>query len=257
MDSSSTPMIVPSLTDYFLPAAARTIPADSWVFTGFNWPVIAARLARRLDCDFVQVLEAGVALDRDTPTLLSSTTDYFAYGNAACFQGSIGDVLLSLVSRCDQVMLDAANVDVLGHTNSTAVGPTNAPKVRLPGGGGAPDAAARARRLILLYAGRDPGRLQRQVEHVTTAPASGAPIILITRWGTLHLGQEPWLEVCVAERTEAFRRHLYSVGVRIDKARAARAVTSQERLASDAVLAEASARGYSQAANALIESRNS
>ena len=127
-----------------LVAAARAFPARGWVFTGFNWPILAARLARRFSNDgFVQVLEPGAALSRDSDQIMTSTTDYYSYSNSLCWHGTTADVLLSMVRRCQLVVIDAANVDLSGRTNTHAIGPIAHPKVRLPGGGGGPDVMTR------------------------------------------------------------------------------------------------------------------
>ena len=63
--------------------------------------------------------------------------------------------------RADRVVLDAANVDLRGRVNATAIGPYARPRVRLAGGGGAADAARHARELVLLHGGTDPERLVR------------------------------------------------------------------------------------------------
>lgn len=243
----------PGLATFFLPQAAAEVSSHAWVFTGFNWPVLAARLARRLGMgDFVQVLEGGTALDRDTEVLLTSTTDYFAYGDAPCFRGSLGDVLLVVVPRCGAVVVDGANVDVLGRTNTTAIGPVGSPKVRLPGGGGGPDAMARANRLVLLHGGSDPRRIVREVEHATGTPRPGAIVRLITRWGEVELGDAPQaLTLVDHESTDLFVGHLRQVGVSTSAATTAPTWDAETQHACAGLLAEAAAAGYAAAAEEL------
>lgn len=230
----------------FLIRAADEFADGGWVFTGFNLPVLAARLARRLGAsDFIQVLEAGSALDKDTDKLLTSTTDYFATAPVSCYRGSTADVLFTMVPRCRRVLMDAANVDLRGRTNSTAIGPWAAPKVRLPGGGGGPDAANNARHLVLLHGGSRWERLVADVGTVTTAPGPAATVRLITRWGTLRLGNEPALEECVeGSETESFASYLRQLGVDVEGARLAAPRTLAERQAAASVLSEARAAGY-------------
>jgi glutaconate CoA-transferase subunit B len=256
-----------SAVDYLV-RAAREFRRGGYVFTGFHWPVLAARLARRLPgAEFAEVYEAGAVCLDDAATLPTSTTDYPAYANATAWRGGTGDVLLGLVGRCDRVVLDAANVDLLGRVNSTMIGPADAPKVRLAGGGGAPEAAAAARELVLLHGGPDPARIQRAVEHVTAAPAPGVPVVLHTRWGVLDLGAAPSLREIAAgtggsagaggtagpEGTAAFLDHLRRLGVPAGAARPAHAATGPEREAALAVLTEAAGRGYAVARRALDE----
>lgn len=239
----------------FLVRAGRELADAGWAFTGFHWPVLASRLARRLALPgFIQVFEAGAACDADTARLPSSTTDYFAYADSTCFVGSTADVLLGLARRFDTVLLDAANVDVRGRLNATAVGPVARPDVRLPGGGGAADAAAAARRLVLLHGGADVTRVQRRVEHVTAAPSEAAEVRLLTRWGTLRLGPRPaLLEIVPGPGFDAAVAHLASIGVRTEAARPATAAAPDELAAAWSVLEEAAAQGYAAAERALAE----
>jgi glutaconate CoA-transferase, subunit B len=52
--------------------------------------------------------------------------------------------------RIDVGFLGAAQIDRHGNLNSTVIGPYDAPKVRLPGAGGAPEIAALSRRIITI-----------------------------------------------------------------------------------------------------------
>lgn len=249
-----TSQLTASLADV-IALGAREISAASWVFTGFNLPVLAARAARRRsDSTFIQLLEAGVALDRDTHELVTSTTDFHAYPDATCYRGSTGDVLLSLIPRCDLVVLDGATIDLRGRTNAHAIGPTAHPKVRLPGGGGAPEAAARATDLLFLNGNADLRRISDQVEHVSTSPAAAQRIRLVTRWGVLRLGPAPRMETILDRQgVQEALDHLASLGVdtsAVDDS-AMTPPTAAERAAAIVVLEEAAAKGYDVAAAEL------
>ncbi|MFG1924719.1 co-chaperone HscB [Cryptosporangium sp. NPDC048952] len=232
----------------FLLVAAEELRAGGWVFTGFNLPVLAARLARRLGYDgFTQVLEAGAALDRDTDELLTSTTDYFRTDQATAYLGTSADVLGTIVPRCRRVLLDAANVDILGRTNSSVIGDWERPKVRLPGGGGAPDAAFRARHLVLLHGGTRMDRIVAAVSPVTAAPNPDATVRLVTRWGTVTLGTTPHLDT-LFPACDAFAEHLATLGVDTSSPTPPPERTPTELDHATAVLTEATAAGYSIAA---------
>jgi glutaconate CoA-transferase subunit B len=230
----------------FLVRAAREFHSG-YVFTGFHWPVLAARVAQLLARDVRLVYEGGAVTRGPAAALPTSTTDYPAYANTITWRGGFADTLLALPGRYDRVVLDAANVDLRGRVNSSLIGPTAAPRVRLPGGGGAPDVAARARELVLLHGGADPTRLVRAVEHVTAAPAPGTPVRLHTRWGMLALGASPSL-LTVADDSEDFLAHLGALGVRVDEAVPVLPPTLAECSAARTVFAEASRRGYRVAA---------
>ena len=234
----------------FLVRASRAYTRGGWVFTGFHWPVLAAQVAARVDPGaFGQVLEAGATAQGPADDLPTSTTDYAAYGSSLRWVGATTAVFPSLAHRADRVVLDAANVDLLGRVNSTAIGPYAKPSVRLPGGGGAADAAGAARELVLLHGGLDPLRIVERVQHATAAPAPGAVVTLVTRWGTIRLDGRPrWLETA-ADLPE----HLTALGVRDDGAPPAAAALQEEIAAAESVLRDASRRGYAAARAAELE----
>jgi glutaconate CoA-transferase subunit B len=232
----------------FLVRAAREYLRVRIVFTGFHWPVLAGEVAARLAPErTLQIFEAGGVARGAAAQLPTSTTDYHALAGSLEWFGSTAVVLPALVRRADLVMLDAANVDLKGQINSTAVGTYRTPKVRLAGGGGAADAAYAARELVLLHGGRNPERIVRRVEHVTAAAAPGTKIRLLTRWGTFQLGDDPLL----LERVGQTPEHFATLGIRIDDVVEATQPTSSEAATAVAVLGEAALRGYVVAREAV------
>ncbi|MEU8639416.1 hypothetical protein AB0C38_45110 [Amycolatopsis sp. NPDC048633] len=230
----------------FLVRAARELRGQ--VFTGFHWPVLAGEVAARLGvAPLRQVFEAGFATEGPADTLPTSTTDFAAFGSAVVWRGSTDDVLGALVRRVDLVVLDAANVDLAGRVNSTAIGDYAKPRVRLPGGGGAADAAAGARDLLLLHGGANPARLVRRVEHVTAAPGPETRVRLLTRWGTLALGSEPRLLTSASDDVGWLR----DLGVDTSGAEPAEPPSAVEEAVALGVLAEAAERGYVVAREAV------
>lgn len=226
----------------FLAMAAREF--RGWVFTGFHWPVLAGEVAARLnDRGFRQLFEAGFATEGRAAELPTSTTDFAAFGDAVVWRG---DVLGTMVRRADLVVLDAANVDLAGRVNSTAIGDYGKPRVRMPGGGGAADAAGAARDLLLLYGGADPRRIVERVEHVTAAP--GGPVRLRTRWGTVRLGAEPRL---VTKTGEVLADRLRELGVDTSGAQQEEPPSEREMSVAAEVLTEAAKRGYLVAREAV------
>jgi glutaconate CoA-transferase subunit B len=229
----------------FLVRAAREYLRGGTLFTGFHWPVLAGQVAARLDPDaFTQVFEAGAAARGPASSVPTSTTDYAALDSSLVWRGGTPTVLPGVVRRADRVVLDAANVDLTGRVNSTAVGPYERPTVRLPGGGGAADAAFAARELVLLYGAEDPSRIVTRVEHVTAAPAPGAVVRLLTRWGTLRLDGGPRLVERVGDPPPRFEE----LGVALGDAAEPDPPSPAEREAAEAVLAGARAAGYRVAA---------
>jgi glutaconate CoA-transferase subunit B len=120
-------------------------------FVGIGLPSLAANLARRTHApDCVLVYESGTigAKPMELPLSigdgeLAETADsvvavpeMFAYW----LQGG----------RIDVGFLGAAQIDRHGNLNSTVIGPYDAPRVRLPGGGGAPEIAAGVRDVFVM-----------------------------------------------------------------------------------------------------------
>jgi glutaconate CoA-transferase subunit B len=234
----------------FLVRASRAYSRGGWIFTGFHWPVLAAQVAARVDPGaFGQILEAGATAQGPADDLPTSTTDYAAFGSSLRWIGETAAVFPALARRADRVVLDAANVDLKGRVNSTAIGSYPKPSVRLPGGGGAADAAGAARELVLLHGGADPTRIVERVEHATAAPAPGAVVTLVTRWGTIRLDGGPrWTETA-AEPPE----HLIALGVRDDGAPSSPPASREELAAAEAILLDASRRGYAVARAAELK----
>lgn len=234
----------------FLVRAAREFARGGWIFTGFNWPLLAARLARDLYGErFTQVFEGGAAANVATRLLPTSTTESSAYHESCCWFAGTSDVLFGLVRRLDVVLLDGSNVDVAGRVNSTAIGPFAQPDRRLPGGGGAPEAAARAaRRLVLLHASPGLERLVTHLEHVTCAPASGAEVLLVSPSAVIALGERPAVVETLGPLDETVALRLHALGVELDLGAPAFAPTGDELAAAQAVLHEAADRGYAMAA---------
>lgn len=241
----------------FLGRASREYTRGGWVFTGFHWPVLAGETAVRLDPDaFGQIFEAGATTRRAAETLPTSTTDFAAFGGALDWRGTSAAVFAGVVRRADRVVLDAANVDVRGAVNSTAIGPYERPQVRLPGGGGAADAAGGARELVLLHGADAAARIVARVEHVTARPRAGVPTRLVTRWGVVRLDAVPPRLVEVdasAPGAEEALAHLTALGVDTAGATPWPEPTAAERAAAAEVLELAAARGYVVARRALAK----
>lgn len=239
----------------FLIAAAREFREGGWVFTGFHWPVLAGHLAYALDGEpFWQVLEPGAILDRRPQKVPTSTTDYASYATSICCITDTASVLLGMGRRFDRVVLDAANVDLQGRINSSFIGSREHPRVRLAGGGGGPDIAWSARHLVLLQGGQDLRRIQRRVEHVTSAPGPETTVRLVTRWGSVRLGADPkLLELTDLPGAENFKHHLEDLGVDTLGYDHRRPPADWERREAEEVLREAAQRGYRVAERALLE----
>jgi glutaconate CoA-transferase subunit B len=124
-------------------AAARRLRDGVTCFVGIGSPSAAANLARRTHAPgCVLIYESGTIGAKpaylplsigdgelaETADAVVSVPEIFAYW----LQGG----------RIDVGFLGAAQIDRFGNLNSTVIGEYDSPRVRLPGGGGAPEIAA-------------------------------------------------------------------------------------------------------------------
>jgi glutaconate CoA-transferase, subunit B len=132
-------------------AASRRLRDGMTCFVGIGLPSTAANLARRLHAPgCVLVYESGTIGAKpahlplsigdgelaETADAVVSVPEIFAYW----LQGG----------RIDVGFLGAAQIDRYGNLNSTVIGEYDAPKVRLPGAGGAPEIAASCRETYVM-----------------------------------------------------------------------------------------------------------
>ena len=134
-------------------AAARRLRDDVTCFVGIGSPSRAANLARRTHAPgCVLIYESGTIGAKpkhlplsigdgelaETADAVVSVPEIFAYW----LQGG----------RIDVGFLGAAQIDRFGNLNSTVIGDYDVPRVRLPGGGGAPEIAASCRETFVMLA---------------------------------------------------------------------------------------------------------
>jgi glutaconate CoA-transferase, subunit B len=137
--------------DYMTVAAARALNDGDTLFVGIGLPSTAANLARRTHAPgLVLIYESGCIGSKpstlplsigdgelaETADVVVSVPEMFAYW----LQGG----------RIDVGFLGAAQIDRHGNLNSTVIGRYDRPKVRLPGGGGAPEIATAAREVFVM-----------------------------------------------------------------------------------------------------------
>ena len=131
--------------------ASRALRGSRVVFVGVGLPNIACNLARRSHSpDMELVYESGVfgaqparlPLSIGDPTLVSGATSVTSMADLFMYylQGGLVDAAL----------LGGAQIDRFGNLNTTVIGPYEAPKVRLPGSGGACEIAINARKILMI-----------------------------------------------------------------------------------------------------------
>ncbi len=175
--------------------AARELRDGQVCLVGVGPPNAAANLARRLHAPAaVLVYESGAIGARPTRLPLSIGDDDLAA--TALELVSVPEMFDLWVGggRIDVGFLGAAQIDRRGSLNTTVIGPYGAPKVRLPGAGGAPEIAASSGSVIVLL--RHSARaFVSELDFVTSVARPGAAFVVITDLGTLRPGADGELEL--------------------------------------------------------------
>ncbi len=150
-------------------AAARLLGNGTVCFVGIGLPSAAANLARLTHApDVVLIYESGTIGTKpdvlplsigdgelaETADAVVSTPEIFRYW----LQGG----------RVDVGFLGAAQLDRFGNINTTVIGDYAAPKVRLPGAGGAPEIAALAAEVFIIIR-QSPRAFVERLDFVTSA----------------------------------------------------------------------------------------
>lgn len=132
-------------------AASRLLKNGTVCFVGIGLPSTAANLARLTHApEVVLIYESGPIGAKpsvlplsigdgelaETADTVVGTPEIFRYW----LQGG----------RIDVGFLGAAQIDRFANLNSTVIGPYDAPKVRLPGAGGAPEIASQAKEVFVV-----------------------------------------------------------------------------------------------------------
>jgi glutaconate CoA-transferase, subunit B len=149
-------------------AAARELRDGEVVFVGIGLPNLACNLARATHApNLVLVYESGAigAVPERLPVSIGDP----ALVTGSLMVSSMADVFQCLLQngRIEVGFLGAAQVDRYGNLNTTVIGAYDAPKVRLPGSGGAAEIAIHAQRTIVV-ATLGPRAFPASVDFVTS-----------------------------------------------------------------------------------------
>lgn len=151
--------------------AARSLVDGAVCFVGIGFPSEAANLARRLHAPNLMLVYESGTIGAKPEVLPLSIGD----GELA----ETADVVVSLPEvfsywlqggRIDVGFLGAAQIDRVGSLNTTVIGAYDAPRVRLPGAGGAPE-IARSAREVFVVAQHRPQTFVERLDFVTTSSA--------------------------------------------------------------------------------------
>ncbi|MDA2813387.1 CoA-transferase subunit beta [Nocardiopsis sp. RSe5-2] len=155
--------------------AARALADGTSCFVGIGLPSTAANLARRTHAPRLWMVYESGTLGASPSTLPLSIGD----GELAETADSVVPVTEVFnywlqAGRIDTGFLGAAQIDRFGNINTTAIGDYDAPAVRLPGAGGAPEIAASCGRVIVIVR-QSPRTFVERVDFTTSVGHGGGP----------------------------------------------------------------------------------
>jgi glutaconate CoA-transferase subunit B len=147
-----TARAAPTPAELLAVMAARQLKDRTAVFAGVGVPLLAAVLAQKTRAPRLTiVIEGGIIGMEVEPGRLPISTNEMRGARRALMVPSITDTfLLAQRGFFDYGFLGGAQIDRYGNLNTTAIGPYDRPKVRLPGSGGAADIIALCREIIIV-----------------------------------------------------------------------------------------------------------
>lgn len=215
-----------TLNELMCVLAAREIKDGDVVFVGIGLPNLACNLARATHAPNMTLIyesgAVGAQPDRVPPSI----------GDPALVTGSLmvcsmSDVFQSFLQngKIQVGFLGGAQIDKRGNINTTVVGSYDAPKVRLPGSGGASEIALHAQR-VLVITKLDKRAFPAKVDFVTSTGKRVAKVI--TNMGVLEPGADGELELTTLYPGVTFEQVQENVGWPLRRAAALKDVTPPE-----------------------------
>ena len=181
-------------SEMMIAAAARELAGQRVCFVGIGLPNVAVNLAlRTVAPDIELIYEAGaygaqparLPLSIGDPTIVTGALAVMSQADlfGLYLQGGLVDV----------GFLGAAQIDRFGNINTTVIGDYAAPKVRLPGSGGANEIALHSRQVFVVM--RQSTR--SFVEHIDFCTSPGntgsgrhGPTVVVTDLGVYHFDDD-------------------------------------------------------------------
>ena len=128
--------------DMMIVSAARALKSEDVCFVGIGAPSAACNLARLTHAPGLTLIYESGTIGA-APQLLPLSIGDGELCSSAVTTVSVPEMFRYWLQggRISIGFLGAAQIDRFGNINTTVIGPYDAPKVRLPGGGGAPEIA--------------------------------------------------------------------------------------------------------------------
>jgi len=138
-------------SEMMIVAAARALSGVRTVFVGVGLPNVACNLARlTVAPDLELIYESGVCSARPARLPLSIGDPTLVSGSlSVCSMADLFGLYLQ-GGRVEVAFLGGAQIDRFGNLNTTVIGDYAAPKVRLPGSGGACEIAINAQQVFIV-----------------------------------------------------------------------------------------------------------
>ena len=138
-------------SEMMITAAARALKNDDVCFVGIGMPSAACNLARLTHApDITLIYESGTIGTK--PQVLPLSIGDSELCETALTTVSVPEMFAYWLQggRFTVGFLGAAQIDRFGNINTTVIGPYERPKVRLPGGGGAPEITSCCREVFVI-----------------------------------------------------------------------------------------------------------
>ena len=169
--------------------AASELRDRDVVFVGIGLPSVACNLALRTHApNLTLIYESGTIGTRPERIPVSIGDPALVAG--ASMVAPMTDIFQYVLQRgrIDVGFLGAAQIDRSGAINTTVIGSYDAPKVRLPGSGGATEIAAHARRVVVITQ-LDKRAFPEKVDFVTSVGTRVARVITDRCIFDMHEGE--------------------------------------------------------------------
>ncbi len=154
--------------EFMTAAAARALVNGNVCFVGIGLPSAAANLARLTHApEAVLIYESGTIATR--PDVLPLSIGDGELCETADTTVSVPEMFRYWLQggRIDVGFLGGAQIDRFANLNTTVIGAYDKPKVRLPGGGGAPEIAANAHEVFVIMR-QNPKAFVSKLDFVTS-----------------------------------------------------------------------------------------